>query len=375
MKRIIAVLLVLFTLITAFATASSAYYINDLIFTDVKENDWFYTSVYNCWIWGYICGMTNEKGENIFKPNDTLTRAQFLQMLANSTMDLIYNTSYATTDTGFEDVKTSHWYNAAIAWGVEKGIVKGVSETRFAPNDPVTREQMARMLYLFAEYKGYNMNYTDDLSAFTDAGTISDWALTQMQWAVAANVIKGYGNGELRPRINTTRAEACTVLNYVNTYFSYNGPIDRSGAFAAICDYVIANGEPVSDTDRSELYITNEGSVLHIVCSNESSFISIACERQNDDMSESLYFQVSTLNSHYDYTYQQSIPKGENEFDFPYVVTAKLTVDGLTDIDYVYGRYTDTEKNEQWQSLHEEFMTAFTEFIESLGYTYEDLFR
>ncbi|MBR6514990.1 MAG: S-layer homology domain-containing protein [Clostridia bacterium] len=374
MKKIIAMLLTLVMLIPTAAVMSSAY-TNELIFTDVKKNDWFYSSVYNCWIRSYICGMTNEKGEYIFKPNDTLTRAQFLQMLANSTMDLIYNTSYATTDTGFEDVKTSHWYNAAVAWGVEKGIVKGVSETRFAPNDPVTREQMARMLYLFVEYKGYNMNYTDDLSDFTDAGTISDWALPQMQWAVAADVIKGYGNGELRPRTNTTRAEACTMLNSIYRYFSYNGPIDRSGAFAAICDYVIANGKPVSDIDSTELYITNEGSVLRIVCSNDSSSIYIACERQNEDMSERLYFQASTLNSYYDYTYQQSIPKGENEFDFPYVVTANITADGLSDINYIYGNYTDTEKQEQWQSLHDEFMAVFTELLESLGYTYEDLYR
>ncbi len=374
MKKIIAILLVLFTLIAALATASSAY-TNDLVFTDVKKNDWFYDPIYNCWIRDYVYGMTNEKGEFVFMPNGTLTRAQFIQMLANSTMDLIYNKDYEAMDTGFEDVKTSHWYNGAVAWGVEKGIVKGVSETRFAPNDPITREQLARMLYLFVEYKGYNMNYADDLSKFTDADTVSPWALPQVQWAVAANVIEGYGDTTMRPHGLTTRAEACTMLWSLDTYFRYDGPLDRSGAFAAICDYVIANGKPVSDIDSTELYITNEGSVLRIVCSNDSSSIYIACERQNEDMSERLYFQASTLNSYYDYTYQQSIPKGENEFDFPYVVTANITADGLSDINYIYGNYTDTEKQEQWQSLHDEFMTVFTELLESLGYTYENLFR
>ena len=197
MKKIIAILLTLVMLIPAVATLTSAYYTGTIGFVDVSEQDWFYYPVYNAWKKQYVAGMINEKGEKVFYPNNSLTRAQFMQMLAQSSGDMLNDTYYKNLETGFEDVKTSHWYNAAIAWGMEKGIVKGVSETRFAPNDPITREQVARMLYLFAEYKGYNMDYTDDLSAFTDADTVSEWALPQMQWTVAADIINGYGNGEL----------------------------------------------------------------------------------------------------------------------------------------------------------------------------------
>ncbi len=377
-KRIIAIFLVLFMLIPALGTVSSAYYTNELIFTDVKENDWFYTSVYNCWIREYIVGMTNEKGEFVFMPNDTLTRAQFLQMLANSTMDLIYNTDYEAMDTGFEDVKTSHWYNGAVAWGVEKGIVKGVSETRFAPNDPVTREQMARMLYLFTEYKGYNMNYADDLSAFTDADTVSPWALPQVQWAVAANIIKGYGDTTIRPRGLATRAEACTVLGSLNTYFNYDGPIDRGGAYSVIYNYIDENGILLNNgsVQFKGYSISNGNAVLTFSHGIDSKPFFINYEKHRDDgVIESISIYISSLTTSYNYDYEQRSLVGENEWEHYFATAADLTVNGLTDIIYYIGGENDTERVCQAQLCHEEFMSELEAFLETLGLKYEDLFR
>ncbi len=371
MKKIIAILLTLIILIATFTTVSSAY--NG--FADIRESDWYYYPVLNAWMNEYVAGMINEKGERVFRPNDTLTRAQFMQMLAQSTGDMLNDTYYKNVDLNFEDVKTSHWYNAAIAWGVEKGIVKGVSETRFAPNDPITREQVARMLCLFAEYKGYNMDYTDDLSAFTDADTISDWALTQMQWAVASEIIKGYGDGELRPRRNTTRAEICVMLEALETYFNYDGPAFRDGVFAAICDHVITNGEDSSVDRDMEWSVTKEDATLNIRCTKDKSFIAINYTKENaDGIKESLYFNIYALTDHYSYTYDQRIAKEDGTFDFPYIIGTDLTLEGFTNYDYILSSPGDPEE-EQWQALHEEFMTIFTELLESLEYTYEDLFR
>ena len=377
MKKIIAILLVLFTLIAALATASSAY-TNDLVFTDVKKNDWFYDPIYNCWIRDYVYGMTNEKGEFVFMPNGTLTRAQFIQMLANSTMDLIYNKDYEAMDTGFEDVKTSHWYNGAVAWGVEKGIVKGVSETRFAPNDPITREQLARMLYLFVEYKGYNMNYADDLSKFTDADTVSPWALPQVQWAVAANVIEGYGDTTMRPHGLTTRAEACTMLWSLDTYFRYDGPLDRGGAYSVIYNYIEENG--VLSDNGSVQYkgysISNGNAVLTFSHAIDSEAFFINYEKHRDDgVIESISIYIPSLTTSYNYDYEQRSLIGENKWEHYFATASDLTVNGLTDTIYYIGGENDTERVCQAQLCHEEFMSELEAFLETLGLKYEDLFR
>ena len=94
MKKIIAILLTLIMLIATFATVSSAY--NG--FADIRESDWYYYPVLNAWMNEYVAGMINEKGERVFRPNDTLTRAQFIQMLAQSTGDMLNDTYYKNVE-------------------------------------------------------------------------------------------------------------------------------------------------------------------------------------------------------------------------------------------------------------------------------------
>ena len=112
----------------------------------------------------------------------------------------------------FADVDASAYYGEAVRWAASEGIVKGYSDTEFAPDDLITREQIAVIMQRYAQYKGIVADESDDLSQFADAGDVSDWALGSMQWAVGTGLISGKDIGSLAPQDNTTRAEAAAIL-------------------------------------------------------------------------------------------------------------------------------------------------------------------
>ncbi|MBQ2764421.1 MAG: S-layer homology domain-containing protein, partial [Firmicutes bacterium] len=104
------------------------------------------------------------------------------------------------------------WYTDAIIWAAENGIVKGMTETTYEPETDISREQMAVMMYRYAEFKGADISAADDLAAFNDAANVSSWADKEMKWAVAVDLINGMGNNTLAPKNTATRAQAATVL-------------------------------------------------------------------------------------------------------------------------------------------------------------------
>ena len=99
-----------------------------------------------------------------------------------------------------------------MAWAAEHGIVSGVSDSAFAPNGAITREQLAVMLYRYAQYKGYDVSKTADLSGYADQGSISDWAAQAVQWACGSGLMTGRSANSLAPAGTLTRAEAATML-------------------------------------------------------------------------------------------------------------------------------------------------------------------
>ena len=113
---------------------------------------------------------------------------------------------------GFTDVADGAWYANAVAWAAEHGIVSGVSDSAFAPNGAITREQLAVMLYRYAQYKGYDVSKTADLSGYTDSVTISAWAPQALKWAVGSGLISGTGTHTLSPRGTATRAQIAVIL-------------------------------------------------------------------------------------------------------------------------------------------------------------------
>ncbi|MGI6642536.1 MAG: S-layer homology domain-containing protein [Bacillota bacterium] len=112
----------------------------------------------------------------------------------------------------FADVAAGTWYTDAVAWAAENDIVQGYDSSTFGPSDPITREQMAAILYRYASFKGYDLTASNELDAFADAGNVSAWARTAVKWAVAEDLITGVSTTGLCPVGHATRAQVATIL-------------------------------------------------------------------------------------------------------------------------------------------------------------------
>lgn len=176
----------------------------DLPFVDVQKTDWFYDNVKYAYKNGLMVGMT----DITFEPETKLSRAMFVTILHRIDGE----------DDGaeciFDDVPGDAYYRNAVAWANANGIVVGVSDTEFAPESDITREQMTAILYRYAKYKGVT-TYEDEsrsLTSYDDYDEISDYAITSMQWAFANELIYGKSDTTLNPQDNATRAEAAAVF-------------------------------------------------------------------------------------------------------------------------------------------------------------------
>ena len=173
-----------------------------LPFTDVKSGSWFEDAV----DYVYAKGMMTGTSATTFAPNSTTTRAMIVTILYR-----LENEPAAGT-ASFTDVASSAYYAKAVAWAAENGVVTGTTETTFAPNSPITREQMAAILYRYAGLKGYDANQKADLSGYTDAGTISAYASDALAWTNAQGLITGVTDTTLAPKNSVTRAQVATIL-------------------------------------------------------------------------------------------------------------------------------------------------------------------
>ena len=171
-------------------------------FTDVSENDWFYGAVQ----YVYDNDMMNGVSATSFAPNSNLTRAMMAAVLYN------LEDQPTQADSSFTDVADGSWYADAVNWAAANNIVSGYGDGIFGPNDNITREQMASILYRYAEYKGYDVSAVGDLGQFNDADNVSEWANDVMRWAVGAGLINGMGDGSVAPQGTATRAQVATVL-------------------------------------------------------------------------------------------------------------------------------------------------------------------
>ena len=175
-----------------------------LPFTDVTSGDWFYDAV----AYVYDKGMMEGTTDTTFAPTMNLTRSMIAQVLYN-----LEERPEAPGAAGFTDVAAGAWYADAVNWAAARGIVKGYDTGAFGPEDSVTREQLAAILYRYAQAKGYDTTQGGmAVREFSDSASISDWAQTAMSWAVNAQVLSGKGNGVLDPQGTATRAEVAQML-------------------------------------------------------------------------------------------------------------------------------------------------------------------
>ena len=138
-----------------------------LPFTDVKEGDWFHDAVR----YVYDNGLMDGVGDGQFAPNATTNRAMVVTILYR-----LAGEPDVSGDVAFTDVEPGLWYTDAVLWAAQKGIVNGISETEFSPSGDLTREQLATVLYRYAESMGFDVSASVDLSGFPDAGDIQSYA-------------------------------------------------------------------------------------------------------------------------------------------------------------------------------------------------------
>ena len=184
-----------------------------LPFIDVDEDAWYADAVRYVYEHDLMAGY----GGDLFGPNDELSRAQFCQ--------IIYNMEDQPTVTGssaFTDVADGAWYANAVTWAAENGIVGGYGGGLFGPEDNITREQFAAILYRYAQAKGYGTTASFDLSAYGDVSDVSAWAISAMQWACGKDIINGTSPTTLAPQGTATRAQAATMLQRFCEQYSQN---------------------------------------------------------------------------------------------------------------------------------------------------------
>ena len=171
-------------------------------FDDVDSSAWYADAV------SYVAenGIMNGAGNGTFAPDTVMSRAMLVQVLYN------LEGKPEAADCTFTDVAADAWYADAVAWAADAGIVTGVSDTTFAPDQMMTREQIATILYRYAAYKNYDVTASNDLSSYTDAGQIGSYAIEAMQWANGAGLITGSTATTLNPLGSATRAEVATIL-------------------------------------------------------------------------------------------------------------------------------------------------------------------
>ncbi len=176
----------------------------DLPFTDVdKDRDWFYDQVEYVYRHGLMKGTGNGK----FSPQVTTSRGMIVQILYN-----LEGKPEVTGKSKFTDVSSGQWFSDPVIWASENQIVKGYSDGTFLPNRPISRQEMAAILYRYAKYKEYDTSAWGDLSVFPDLNELNqDYAAEPMYWAVGTQLITGMG-GKLNPKGNATRAQAATIL-------------------------------------------------------------------------------------------------------------------------------------------------------------------
>lgn len=172
--------------------------------TDVGTDAWYFDAV------RYVIEGKLMKGisEKEFAPEANLTRAMFVTILHRA------ENEPEAQGKVFSDVPNGDWFSNAVAWASSFGIVSGISDTEFAPDDNITREQMAVIMFRYAKYKGVDVSVGEDTNilSYSDSDEISDYAAEALQWTAGSGIMSGKSSTTLNPLDNATRAETAAVI-------------------------------------------------------------------------------------------------------------------------------------------------------------------
>lgn len=219
-KRILALLLVLTCLSGLFLVPAYA------AFSDVPENTWYSESVDYVYMNGLFKGTKSDE----FSPDTVMSRAMFVTVLYRMSREL--REDYPTT--GFPDVPDDSWYTVATNWAVANGLVNGTDEGTFCPEDPVTREQICKLVVLYCDHMGFTLPQTEDPIAFHDQSEISDYAGESVEACLRAGLVKGTDKGNFDPQGEASRAQVAAILQRLGRLMEAEG-------------YIIGPGNPAAD--------------------------------------------------------------------------------------------------------------------------------
>ena len=183
----------------------------DEAFTDVYQNTWYYSYVQFLYSRKIMTGYAS----SLFGTGDDLSRGQFSAILYR--LEGSPDENYSAV---FEDVPDGAFFTKAVMWAQENGIVTGYGNGKFGPADPINREQIAVMMYRYAQYKGYDVTSSADITSFPDNASVSAFALTGMKWAVGKKLITGTG-GMLDPQGSAVRAQCAAIITRFMQYYLY----------------------------------------------------------------------------------------------------------------------------------------------------------
>ncbi len=338
------------------------------IMTDVKELHWYMNTVQYVYNRGLMTGTAADK----FSPNEKFTRAQMVQILFNMSGE---NKSDYMGKSAFDDVDALAWYAPAVNWAVENNITSGVSKTEFAPNRHITRQELTRFFFVYADY--LDSYYTspraetdipDRWAKCTDINEIADWAKTPMSWAVAVGIISGMSEEKISPRTTATRAQAAQMLMKFDEYIEENRRI-TTGAFRTLADYIAENGnfgasywpdtytysfgigdlrgiaEYFPSSDKIKLYVCGEQYETHFITGAHAMCMEYSC------------MIINGLDSEYEYGYSY-YPWDENE-DPDVKSKGVFTIDGYKEASFGYGDYYYGDYTSEGYYLNNEEYTEF----------------
>ena len=193
----------------------------DLPFTDVKADAWYYEAVQYVYEKELFAGVTT----TTFEPNAPMTRAMLVSVLWR-----LEGRPEASGVNPFSDVQDGKWYTSGVLWAASKEIVSGFPNGTFAPDDSITREQMASLIMRYATYKGIELVQGASLDSFVDADKVQGWSKEAVAWAVAAGIISGNKQGDvytLAPQASATRAQVASILmRFIENVMQPDQPVD-----------------------------------------------------------------------------------------------------------------------------------------------------
>jgi len=175
------------------------------VFSDVSERDWFYDAVQTVLEKGLMSGA----GEDAFLPQQNATRGMIAAILYRMSGE-----SYPDEASIFPDVKEGAYYNSAVVWGTDHSVLRGYEDGLFRPNRTITREELALLIYNFAKYKGLDVSNIEGMGIyeFTDFAEISDWSMIAVRYCINAGLLSGRDDGSFDPHGLATRAEVASVI-------------------------------------------------------------------------------------------------------------------------------------------------------------------